>query len=304
MIALSTAWRPRDHTKLPATLAAAAAMGFQAVEIGVSGARFRLKKAQRALEKAKLKVVSLHNVCSEKKAPLENQRGDWLGSPDPEERRRGVEATRETNGHAEALGASAVVLHVGSPPIERRWEMRELLCRLTAGGMDAAEEYGVTRDDLLAERDELAPRHLEAACQSIAELLEGDSKVKLGVECRVGYHELPSFEELRLLLERFPGPRLGYWHDVGHAVIQQAMGFVGHCEWLSLAGDRTFGVHLHDVVRRKRLIDHYPPGLGFVDFEPVLERLPPDAIRVLELSSSFITEEVLAGKKRLEEVGF
>jgi sugar phosphate isomerase/epimerase len=279
-------------------------MGYTGVEIGVSDARFRLKKVQKAIEKLGLKVVSMHNVCSERRLPPENERGDWLGSPEAEQRRQGVEATLETIENAEALGASAIVLHMGSPPIEQRWEKRELLCRLVAGGASAEEEYGVTREELLAERDHLAPACFEAACESMAELLEHDSKVKLGIECRVGYHEVPSFEELEKMLEQFPHPRVGYWHDTGHAASQEAMGFVGQLEWLRRFGRRTIGVHLHDVVRRERLVDHYPPGLGLVDFESVLDLLPSIAIRVVEVNARFIAEELAMARRYLRRLGF
>lgn len=304
MIALSTAWRPRSRSDLPATLKAIHAMGCELVEIGVSDARFRLKKAQKAIEKLALKVVSIHNVCKEGKPAAEDPRGDWLGSPDPEQRLRAVAATRQTIEHAEALGAHVVILHLGSPPVEQRWEKRDLLCRLVAGGAAAEEEFGVTPEELLAERRELAPPCFEAACQSLAELLEQDSTVRLGIECRVGYHEVPSFEELAQMLEQFPDPRVGYWHDTGHAALQEAMGLGDQLAWLRRFRNRTLGVHLHDVVRRERLADHYPPGLGLVDFEAVREALPVSAIPVVEVSSQFIAEEVARGLEHLRRVGF
>lgn len=304
MIALSTAWRPRPRSSLGATLKAIRALGCKAVEIGVSGSKFRRKKALKALEKLGLEVRSVHNTCSARRVPGENERGDWLGSPDPDQRRQAVEVTRETIAHAEALGARVVVLHVGSPPIEQRHEKRDLLIRLTAGGAEAEEEFGVTREEVLAERDELSPPWFEAACQSLDELLEDDSKVKLGVECRVHYHEVPSLSEMERMLERFDHPRLGYWHDTGHAAMREAMGLADSLDWLRRFGSRTVGVHLHDVVRRERLIDHFPPGLGFVDFEAVRELTPARAVPVMEVSGDFLAEEVAMGFDHLRSVGF
>ncbi len=304
MIALSTAWRPSPRAKLPTTLKAVRALGCKAVEIGVSGSRFRRKKALKALEKLDLKVRSVHNTCSARRVPRENERGDWLGSPDSDQRQQALEVTRETIAHAEALGARVVVLHMGSPPIEQRHEKRELLIRLTAGGAEAEEEFGVTREEVLAERDDLSPPWFEAACQSLGELLEDDSKVKLGVECRVHYHEVPSISETERMLERFDDPRLGYWHDTGHAAMQGAMGLADPLDWLRRFGSRTIGVHLHDVVRRERLIDHFPPGLGHVDFEAIRELVPMAAIPVMEVSANFLAEEVAMGLEHLRRVGF
>ncbi len=306
VIALSTAWCLRDDPRIVSTLQAIERMGFQAVEIGVSPkVRFRRRKVARFLKASRLKVVSVHNVCSERRVDAANDRGDWLASPDPAERRKGVDATLETIEHAEALGAQALVLHLGSPPIEERWEKQDLLYRLGGGSPRIAASLGVTADDILAERQAVAPRYVEAACESLAELLDRSSCIRLGVECRMGWHEVPTLDELGLILERFPDPRVGYWHDVGHAVLRSAMGLEGQFEWLERHGARTIGIHLHDVISRgRRLFDHYPPGLGHVDFAPLLRLVPRGAIRVMELSSRFIAEEVTMGRACLEGIGF
>jgi len=293
-IALSTAWHPASDDRLVPTLEAIERMGFEAAEIGVSSARFRLKKVARFLQRSKLKIVSVHNVCSEKKLDPGNRRGDWLASPDEEKRRQGVEATIASIENAQALGAKAVVLHLGSLPIEGRWEKQERLYRQVAGGQTAE------RDELLAARTRLAPSHLDAACRSLEELLDRGTKVRLGIECRMGWHELPSLEELGVLLERFPDPRVGYWHDTGHAAIQDYLGLAGMWEWLQRHGERTIGAHVHDV--RDRVRDHHPPGLGDFDFEPLRDLLPDDALVVLEIAAGFIQEEILAGKRLVEEV--
>jgi len=299
MIALSTAWRPGASTSLVATLAAIEAMGFEAAEIGVSDARFRLKKVKKFLAKSSLGVTSVHNVCSEGKLDPANRRGDWLASTDEERRRAGVAATLESVRNAEEMGASTVVLHLGSLPIEAKWDKQELLAHLVEGGTGAEERLGVTADELLAERRDLAPPRLEAGCRSLAELLEQTSRIRFGIECRMGWHELPSLDELGAILGRFPDPRVGYWHDVGHAVIQDFLGLADHHEWLRRHGGRTLGLHLHDVKDGTR--DHRPPGLGDVDFEPIFDLAPPSALRVMEIASGYIAEEIVLGRKRLEE---
>jgi len=298
MIAISTAWRPAKARTLDETLHAIARMGFEAVEIGVADSiPFNLKQAQGALESAGLRVVSVHNVCTERKLARGNRRGDWLASPDEEQRRAAVEATLDSIENAKALGASTVVLHIGSLPIEQRWEKQAALDALRRG---TKAQAGTTREEILALRPPLVQRHLEAACRSLAELLERSSGIRLGIECRLGWHELPNLDELRELLDRFPDPRVGYWHDVGHAAIQAFLGLADAHDWLRVAGERTFGVHLHDVCSGSR--DHYPPGLGEVDFAPILALLPPEALRVMEVSSAFIAEEIVLGKRRLEEI--
>ncbi len=303
MIALSTAWYPQSQSTLAAVIEAIARMGFEAIEVGVTDAvPFKLKKLQKALKTTPLKVVSVHNVCSERKLDATNRRGDWLASADEERRRVGVEATLESIENAKALGASAIVLHIGSLPVERKWEKQALLDRLQRGGTPAAVEAGVSRKEILAEREPLVAPQFDAACRSIEELLAKSSGVKLGIECRLGWHELPNLAEMGRILERFRDERVGYWHDVGHAAIQDFLGLADQYEWLRRYGPRTIGIHLHDV--REGNHDHYPPGLGEVDFDPILDLLPPQALRVMELSSGFIAEEAALGKRRLEEMGF
>jgi sugar phosphate isomerase/epimerase len=302
LLALSTAWFKRDDPTIGATLRAIAAMGFGAVEIGISKARFDLAKVQKALKTVPLKVASVHNVCARRAPALENERGDWLASPDPKQRRQAIALTVESAENAKAMGCGVVVLHLGIIPIEQRWEKQSLLYKLGEGGPAAAVEYGVTIQDVLDERHALAAPYFDAACQSLAKLLEATSGVRFGLECRMGWHELPSLDEVGKLLERFRDPRVGYWHDTGHAVLQESMGIAGQFEWLRRYGHRTFGAHLHDVTERTR--DHYPPGLGTVDFEALLGLLPRDALRVMEIGSGFLPEEIVLGKRRLEEMGF
>ena len=301
-LALSTAWYPRSDARIAPTLQAIGRMGFERVEIGISTVRFRLKKFRKWLDRCGLKVASVHNVCTERKLDEANRRGDWLASTDENQRRKGVEATLESIANAKELGAAAVVLHLGSPPVPESWEKQNLLNRIARDGEAAEAELGVTRAELLAQRAELAPACLEAACRSLEELLEKSAGIQLGIESRMGWHELPSLEELGAVLGRFPDPRVGYWHDVGHAVIQGYMGLADELEWLRRHGRRTIGAHLHDV--KDGTSDHYPPGLGHVDFEPILELLPAEAILVMEMSSGFIEEEIALGKRRLEEMGF
>ena len=303
MIALSTAWYPRKKPHLRGVLEAIAHMGFEAIEIGVQEAvPFRLKELEKALEAYPLKVVSIHNVCTERKLEPSNRRGDWLASLDEEQRREGVALTLETIGLAKTLGAGAVVLHLGSPAIEEKWEKQSLLYHLARGGSKAEAEVGVTRAEILAERDSHARAHIEAGCRSLAELLERPSGVRLGIECRMGWHEFPNLGELGEILQRFPDPRVGYWHDVGHAVVLDFLGLANQYDWLRRHGERTLGIHLHDV--REQTRDHQPPGLGQVDFEPIRDLLPSSALCVMEISSSFIVEEIALGKRRLEEEGF
>src|SRR5262249_60700037 len=73
-------------------------------------------------------------------------------------------------------------------------------------------------------------------------------KVKLAIEGRRGYEEIPSERELPVLLNELDSPQLGYWHDFGHLQIKQNLAFVDHEEWLRKIGSRTLRCHLQDCI--------------------------------------------------------
>jgi sugar phosphate isomerase/epimerase len=73
--------------------------------------------------------------------------------------------------------------------------------------------------------------------------------VRLGIEGRRGYEEIPSEREIPSLLDELNSPQTGYWHDFGHIQIKENLGFVDHAEWLRTIGPRDFwlsrpGLHL------------------------------------------------------------
>ena len=70
--------------------------------------------------------------------------------------------------------------------------------------------------------------------------------IRLGVEGRRGYEEIPSERELPALLDELNSPQFGYWHDMGHIQIKENLGFVITPKWLRQIGPRAFGCHLQD----------------------------------------------------------
>jgi sugar phosphate isomerase/epimerase len=53
-----------------------------------------------------------------------------------------------------------------------------------------------------------------------------------------------------------------------------------------------FGMHVHDS---NFVNDHIAPGMGEIDFRPIFERAPADALMVLELAATVTEEEIRAG---------
>jgi sugar phosphate isomerase/epimerase len=107
--------------------------------------------------------------------------------------------------------------------------------------------------------------------------------VAIGIEIRNHLHEVPSPNEIARILETFHGAPIGYWHDVGHAEVQERVGLLNQQAVLDRftkdVGEQLLGVHLHDV---RGLEDHLPPGQGTVDFTR-LAPLLAGCFKVLEV---------------------
>jgi sugar phosphate isomerase/epimerase len=60
------------------------------------------------------------------------------------------------------------------------------------------------------------------------------------------------------------------------------------------------GIHLHDSVFIR---DHRPVGTGEIDFPPILEKVPPEAIKIIELAPATDEEAIRDSLVRLRELG-
>ena len=114
--------------------------------------------------------------------------------------------------------------------------------------------------------------------------------IRLGVEGRRSYEEIPSERELPALLDELNSPQLGYWHDMGHLQIKANLGFVNHAEWLRQIGPRAFGCHLQDCKWPAQ--DHQAPFTGMVDLEKLVPLLPPNCLFVWEMGPRRTPEEI------------
>ena len=122
--------------------------------------------------------------------------------------------------------------------------------------------------------------------------------MRLGLEVRYHYFEIPLPDELELFLNLGYDDIVGFWYDVGHAETLDQMGFIPHEEWLKRFASRMVGVHLHDVIG---IDDHRAAGLGQVNWEMVARYLPANALRTCEFQNDNSPEQVAAGVKWLIE---
>lgn len=257
-------------------------LGLEGVELEyrISAAMYRGMKTRL---KEALTVLSIHNYFPKPEEVGEAKgSGDLflLSSSDREERLRAVKYSIRTIEQASDLGARAVVLHLG------RVDIPDDVPRVSEAYKTLTEDPQEGRrliDRQIRERAKRKKKNLDAALFSLEALnREAERRgVYLGVENRVHYFEIPDFEEIGLILDRFGGGRVRYWHDVGHAHVQEKLGLVRQKDLLEAYGDRLVGVHLHDVTAG--INDHFAPGQGELNFEQIKPFLKPSHIKILEV---------------------
>jgi sugar phosphate isomerase/epimerase len=166
------------------------------------------------------------------------------------------------------------------------------LLKLARNGEMLSRKYVRLKVKAVQTREAAAPSYLERVKESLRQISEYAAKkhVRIGLEGRRGYEEIPTERELPVLLDELNSPQLGYWHDMGHIQIKENLGFLNHEEWLRAIGPRTIGCHLQDCVWPAQ--DHQPPFTGSVDFEKLVPLLPPNCLFVWEMSPRKTPEEI------------
>lgn len=296
-VSLSSMWANKASPTLQDFFVASQRLGFSRIELNhqVSSAML----AGIALDH--FQFSSVHEPCPADVSAETLKARDWVISAlDGNNRREGVEAVKRSIDLAHELKAPVVVMHAGHVPSDLALE--DKLRALYAAGERRSLEYQAVMERLVASRGELVGPHLEAVRQSLGELLgyAGRLKVRLGLENRYHYMDIPNLDEMGLLLGLRGPDQLGFVYDVGHAQALDRLGFFAHQEWLERYASRMIGAHLHDVIG---VADHYAPGLGEVDFDMVAAYLPSDVVRTCELEVSNSAGQVRAGLEFLVDHG-
>lgn len=276
-ISLSTMWAKGRFGHMADFAAKAQELGFTHIEANASISPRMLDE----LIQTSVPISSVHSPCpsvlSSTGVPVTVLS---LSSLDEAERMEATSFAKSTIDLASGLSANAVVLHMGEVPIDP--DLQERLRQLYTEGQTQSEEYSQAGEELVYRRISQSPPYLDAAIKTLRELSAygGQKGIMLGLETRLHLHEIPNLDEMAELLNEVPGHPVAYWHDVGHAEVQQRLGFGLHEQWLSRFKHRMIGIHLHGV---RGVSDHQPPGKGDVNWEMVARYLPPGIVKVCEI---------------------
>ncbi len=244
-------------------------------------------------------ITSVHEPCPADVSVATLKEHDWfISALDEENRKQGVASVRRSIDLAQKLDARAVIVHAGRVDMDTTPDAT--LRQLYRAGKAGTKEYAAIKEEFIAARAARAERNVDAVRRSIIELAGHARRcgVRLGMEVRYHYFEIPLPDELELLLNVGYDDVLGFWYDVGHAETLDQMGFIPHEEWLKRFAWRIVGVHLHDVIG---IDDHRAAGLGQVNWERVARYLPANALRTCEFQNDNSSEQVVAGVKWLIE---
>lgn len=279
-------WAIRNFATLDEFCATARRLGFARIELN-----HQVDSAMLAgVDLTRYKVSSVHEPCPADISMNELKNRDWLiSAPDEQNRKQGVISVKRSIDLAHALGVRVIVVHAGIASSDDQLEKK--LVKLFRAGQAGSPEYTDLKTRVIEARAAHAAPHLEAVQRSLVELLAYAEKVgiRLGLENRYHYIDLPIPDEMDLLLNLAGPEQLGFWYDVGHAQTLDRLGFFPCQEWLQRFGGRMVGIHLHDVVG---IDDHDAPGSGEVDFAQISSYLPEDAVRTLELKPQLSAEQV------------
>ena len=278
-------------------------LGFDLIELG-HGTRLSLVPGiQKMFDAGEVRFSSLHNFCP---LPVEVM----AASPDcykfsavsSEERERAVKQTLQTIDFAARLNAPFVVLHLGEVNMS---PITDQLIELAKTGRFQSRKYVRLKIGAVQKRERIALRYLQRVKDCLRRVIEhaASKNVRIALEGRRGYEEIPTERELPGLLEEIDCAQVGYWHDFGHLQIKENLGFIDHAEWLRLIGPRAFGCHVQDCIWPAK--DHEAPFTGAVNFEKLVPLLPTNCLFVWEMSpnktADVIRRSVQTWKERFGE---
>jgi sugar phosphate isomerase/epimerase len=285
-VSLSTMWAKGRFSHMADFATKARELGFTHVEPNTSISPRMLDE----LLKTTVPISSIHSPCP----AVLSSRGIHvsslsLSSLDESERMEAVSFTQKTIDLAANVSAKAIVLHMGEVPIDL--SLQDRLYKLHDIDYAQTKEYSQAKEELVDQRVSQAPPYLNAAKKSLQELREYSRQkgITLGLETRYHLNEIPNIDEMAELLNDASESLVGYWHDVGHAEVQQQLGFGLHENWLSRFKDRMVGIHLHDIFG---ISDHYAPGKGNMNWEMVAKYLPAGILKVCEIGEWNDEEEM------------
>jgi len=300
-LVFSTSWNAFRHNSAKALLFEIEELGFLDLELSFNLTAAMVEEVKALKDAGGFKIRSVHNYSPIPEGfKRENALPDCysISSVDDEERKLAVKYTKRSIDTAYSLGAKVLVLHCGR--VEMQDETRKLIGLYNQDFFDT-EVFSSLRQEFIRERALLAPPFFDSVIHSLDELNHYAQKkaILLGIENRFYFREIPSFEEMGVILKKFKDTNIFYWHDTGHAQLMENLGFNSHKDYLDSYKDSLIGIHLHNIIG---CLDHQAPVKGEFDFSELKPYLKKDTLKVIEAHHPATVSEIKESKVLLERL--
>ena len=293
MLAFSTCWNNSRHTDGKAMVEEILEMGFSNLELSHGMTVAKVPGLRQAFAEGMFTCAGVHNYFP---SPVEVM----IDAPDayeftshrPFERKRAMDMTLKTLELAAEFKAQYLVLHMGSVPMNTA-KFTKPLTKTVAAGEQREPSYIKKKIAFIKKREKLAPLYYRRAIETLEQLAPKAEEygVKLAVESRSRFEDMPNEREMVMLQEHFKdNPWIGYWHDYGHVQLKHNLGLLDHHEWLATIAPHIIGGHVHDVQWPAR--DHRTPFTGTLDYNSILPFFPEKCPLIWELSPTRKTAEI------------
>ncbi|MYB65410.1 sugar phosphate isomerase/epimerase [Candidatus Poribacteria bacterium] len=218
-----------------------------------------------------------------------------LASLDNDERKEAIRRTIQTMQLAIDMEIPTVILRLGEVDTYNR---SYLMTDLYNYGEREFEAFNKKVTEATEWRKRKEAKHHDAALRSLDELNEAALRLELNIaiENRPQYFQIPNFDEVGLFFDEFYGSPMRYWHDVGHAALQEKLGLCWSQEWIRTYGEHLIGVTLHDL---QELDPYHPPGTGDLDWDEIFAQIPNEAVKVIEIKH-VNSEEIIQARELCE----
>ncbi|MFA4988565.1 MAG: sugar phosphate isomerase/epimerase [Candidatus Omnitrophota bacterium] len=300
-LALSTSWNAYRTESSGDMLFEIKQLGFDSVELSFNLSPEMVDAACDYAAKNGINITSLHNFCPvpdglDRRRVMPDHYS--LSSLNEKERLQAVGFTRRSIDAAVRLGAGALVLHCGRVDIT---DHTRRLIDMYNLGLKGSFEFMQLKEKMSSERSSVSREYLSQALSSLKELnlYAAGKGIKLGLETRFYYCEIPSIEEIGIIFDEIKGSQLYYWHDTGHAQLMENLGFLKHNDFLERYGQRMAGAHIHGIAG---CCDHLAPSSGGVDFSMLKPYLKEDSLKVIEAHHPATAEELRRSRAAIEEL--
>ena len=276
---------------------AAVAMGFRAIELGLSESPVPLTGFEDTRRETGVRLAAVVAGCLRPR--VERMPCTMLSSPRDEEREQAKLSIRRHIQLAQRLGAPVVVLRgssIADPKMHN--EAEQLNQRLAREGVtdDLREEVRT----FVARIQKKGQRQIDHLCRALHALRQEFPETRLALEPGVRIDDLLSFDGMGWVLDDLAKQDIGYWHDVGRIHLRERAGLPAQGQWLDRYASRMVGIHIQDAIEQEA---EMPPGLGEVDFKLIASYVPSTATRVLEVNPRHGRAELLASVQFLSNLG-